>query len=62
MVAVRKGYINSSQFVKALELQAVENAQDGVYRFVGQILLEQGVLTKLQLKDILESMEAEPTE
>ena len=61
MAAVKKGYITSSQFVKALEIQATESCENGIYRFVGEILYEQGLLTRLQLKDVLESMEAEST-
>jgi len=58
-VAERKGYISSGQFIEALEIQAAENIRDGIQRFVGEILLEQGYMTGLQLKDVIETMERE---
>lgn len=57
MVAVRKGYITQEQLVKALEIQVTENIRDGAPRFVGEILVEQNVMTKLQIRDVLDSME-----
>jgi hypothetical protein len=57
IVAVRKGYITEEQLVKAFESQVTENISDGIHRFVGGILIEQDVMTKLQVRDVLESME-----
>ena len=56
MVAERKGYITSAQLVKALEIQVIENIRDGEHRFVGEILLDQGLITRFQINDVLESM------
>jgi len=57
VIGERKGYITPAELVKALEIQALENIKDGVHRFVGEILIEQGYLTRVQLDDILRSIE-----
>ena len=57
MVAVKKGYITESQLVKALETQVAENMRDGEYRFIGEILVEEELITRLQIKDVMDAME-----
>ncbi len=55
-IAVDKGYIKEDQLVKALEMQANENVMDGKHRLLGQILVEEGLLTTSQVDEILETM------
>ena len=55
-IAVDKGYINQGQLIKALEIQAKENVLDGKHRLLGQIFVEEGLLTNTQVEEILETM------
>jgi len=57
MVAVKKGYITESQLVKALETQMAENMREGEHRFIGEILVEEDLITRLQIKDVMDSLE-----
>ena len=55
-IAVDKGYISENQLIKALELQAKENVKEGKHRLLGQIFLDEGLLTNAQVDEILETM------
>lgn len=55
-IAVDKGYINDDQLIKALEIQAKENVMEGKHRLLGQIFVEESLLTAAQVDDILETM------
>lgn len=57
MVAVKKGYITEGQLVKALEAQVAENMREGEHRFIGEILVEEELITRLQIKDVMDSIE-----
>lgn len=55
-IAVDKGYINKDQLILALEKQAKENVMEGKHRLLGQILVEEGLITTTQVEEILETM------
>jgi len=55
-IAVDKGYISENQLIKALELQAKENVKEGKHRLLGQIFLDEELLTNAQVDEILETM------
>ena len=55
-IAVDKGFITSAQLMDALAAQAHENVEQGTHRLIGQILLEQGLLTSTQIDEVLETM------
>ena len=55
-IAVDKGYIKEEQLVNALEIQAKENVMEGKHRLLGQIFVEEGLLTAAQVDEILETM------
>ena len=48
--------MSSKQLVEALAIQAQENVEQGKHRLIGQILLEQGFITELQIDEVLETM------
>ena len=56
-MAIKKGYISWPQLLRALEIQIEENTEKGEDRFIGDVLCDLGFMTKLQVKDVLESME-----
>jgi hypothetical protein len=55
-IAVGKGFITKEQLLHALEVQAQENLDQGKHRLLGQILLEEGLLTAAQVDEILQTM------
>ena len=55
-IAVDKGFISEEQLINALELQAKENTIDGKHRLLGQIFLDEKLLTEKQVDEILETM------
>jgi len=56
-IAQKKGYISWPQLLEALEIQIEENIKKGEDRFIGEILCELKFMTKLEVRDVLESME-----
>lgn len=55
-IAVDKGFIDDEQLIKALEIQAKENVMEGKHRLLGQILMDEGLLTTEQVDEILNTM------
>jgi hypothetical protein len=55
-IAQKKGYIAWPQLLEALELQ-IEEAVEGRARFIGEILCDLQFITKLELRDVLESVD-----
>lgn len=57
VVAVKKGYVSAEQVINALNIQAREDVSNGKHRRVGMILMEQGLLTPMQIDEVLKEME-----
>lgn len=53
-IAVEKGFITEEQLFQALKIQAKENVAEGKHRLLGQILLEEGLITASQIEEVLE--------
>ena len=53
-IAVEKGFITEEQLFQALKIQAKENVEEGKHRLLGQILLEEGLITASQIEEVLE--------
>jgi hypothetical protein len=60
-IAEKKGYISWPQLLEALELQIEEYTKKGEARFIGEVLCDLKFMTKLQVRDVLESMEKATT-
>ena len=56
-IAQKKGYITWPQLLEALEIQLRETFDKGEVRFIGEILCDLQFITKLELRDVLESMD-----
>jgi hypothetical protein len=54
--AVEKGFITEDQLIEALAIQARENVKEKKHRLLGQIMLDQGFITALQIDEVLETM------
>ncbi len=55
-IAVDKGFIDDNQLIKALEIQAKENVLEGKHRLLGQIFVDEGLLSTAQVDEILDVM------
>jgi len=56
IVAVKKGVATPEQIVKAFEIQLSEDLTRGEHSRIGKILLDQGVITRSQLNEILKAL------
>lgn len=56
VIAIEKGFITEEQLVKALAVQARENISEGKHRRLGQILMDQDLLTVDQIDEVLKTM------
>ncbi len=56
VTAVKKGYITSDQLVEALAVQVAEDISTGGHDLIGKILFEQGILTMVQIDEVLKEM------
>ena len=57
IIAVEKGCITPAQVLEAMEIQVKENLEKRTHRSIGEILIELGYMTRLELKEILASMD-----
>jgi len=60
-IAQKKGYISWPQLLEALEIQIEENTKKGEDWFIGDVLCDLEFMTKLQVRDVLESMDKSTT-
>ena len=56
-IAQKKGYISWSQLLEALRVQIEETTEKGEVRFIGEILCDLNLITKLEIRDVLESID-----
>ena len=52
-IAIAKGFITPEELLDALKMQVQEETGDKKHRLIGQILLEQGVITGEQIQQVL---------
>lgn len=60
-IAVEKGFITIDQLTRALNIQLLENMNEGRHRLIGAILLEENLIDMPQVNEVLRTMGAEPT-
>jgi hypothetical protein len=53
VIAVEKGFITKEQLMYALNIQASENIVEGRHRLIGQILLEEKLMTEAQIDEVM---------
>ncbi len=56
VIAVKKGYVTLKQVIDALGIQAKQKLATGKHKHIGQILFEQGLISRTQLDDILQTL------
>ena len=57
MVAVDKGFVNTEDVIKALEVQYKENVFSEKHRLIGEILKDQGLMTTEQIEEVLQILD-----
>ena len=55
-IAVEKGFITTEELMEAMAIQANENVEESKHRLIGQILLDEGLLTESQIDEVLEAL------
>ncbi len=58
-IAVKKGFINQEQLIKAFTIQVEENLEKGEHRLIGAILLDLGLMTIQQIDEVINSFETD---
>lgn len=58
VVAVKKGFVSPDQIIDAMGIQTRENLSKGKHRKIGQILVDEGVITFPQRDEVLQTLEA----
>ena len=53
-LAIERGFITEEQVFEAIKIQKAEEEKTGECRFIGRILLEQGLISVTQIDEILE--------
>jgi hypothetical protein len=53
MIAIEKGFITVRQLLAALAIQINENVEKETHRLIGEILFEQGIMTRPQIDEVL---------
>jgi hypothetical protein len=56
VAAVKKGYTTKHQILRALEIQLDEDFSIGYHRFIGQILVDGGLITPAQRDEVLDTL------
>ena len=52
-IAIVKGFITPEELLAALKMQVQEETEKKTHRLIGQILLEQGVISGEQIQQVL---------
>jgi hypothetical protein len=60
IIAVEKGFIGIEHLLEALSIQVMEDKEKGRHRLVGTILLELGLMTAVQIDEVLETVYPSP--
>ncbi len=55
-IAVEKEFITAEQLTEAIKIQTHENVQQNKHRLLGQILLDQGLITEVQIEAVMTFM------
>lgn len=56
VMAVKMGFVSPNHVIDALEIQVKEDLATGKHRPVGAILLDQGLLTELQMQEVVREL------
>jgi len=61
-VAIDRGFVTLEELVNALNIQAMDKIEKKKHRRIGEILLQQGLMTSSQIGEVLALLAKENTE
>ena len=61
-VAIDRGFVTLEELVNALNIQAMDKIEKKKHRRIGEILLQQGLMTSSQIGEVLAFLEKNCTE
>ncbi|RLC20094.1 MAG: hypothetical protein DRH56_10610 [Deltaproteobacteria bacterium] len=53
LIAIEKGFILPRDLFRALTIQARENAEEGTHRLLGEILLDEDLMSVAQIEEVV---------
>ena len=53
IIAIESGFITSDQLIEALKIQVSEDVEYKTHRLIGEILLDKGYITAMQLQEVI---------
>lgn len=56
IVAIENGFITPEQLIEAMKIQVFEDLEGAKHRLVGEILLDKGYITNIQIDEVLRLM------
>lgn len=56
LIAMEKGFITSDDLIKALIVQVRENIKNGTHRQIGEILLDQDIMSANQIEEVVKAI------
>lgn len=56
IVAIEKGFITSENLVEAFKIQVKEDIELQTHRLIGEILLDSGYMTTLEIQEVLDAV------
>jgi hypothetical protein len=55
-VAIESGFITVGQLVGAMKIQIQDELKGAKHRLIGEILLDEGYITDIQIEEVLKTM------
>jgi hypothetical protein len=56
IIAIEKGFIKPDMLIEALKTQVEEDIQYKTHRLIGEILMEKGYISALQIQEVLDAI------
>ena len=56
IVAIDKGFITAEQLIQALRMQVIGDIEQGEHKLIGTILLEMGLVTGVQIDEVVKEL------
>ena len=56
LIAIEKGFITPDELIKALTIQVREDIEHGTHRQIGEILLDQDIMSANQIEEVVKAI------
>ena len=61
IIAIEKGFITPDELIKALTIQVREDIEHGTHRQIGEILLDQDIMSANQIEEVVKVILQDPS-